>query len=189
MNVFSNKLNSIVLLISIFLLLTRLVSQVCLAQVYIKPQFRCKNYDSYLNNGSCVHASTITALRHINQHTIANWIPIHYSGGEFHYDLNRRLNKWGIATKATFSSSKEILDYAHSHRLTAVISYHDNHSCLFLGWYVDPKTRTITHAYVLNPNYTSHIETPLYEDFMNNWRRNGGEAIVPLPFSTKNRRK
>lgn len=163
-----------------------LVTQECLAQVYINPQIRCSNYDTYPNNhnyseGSCVHASVITNLHHLNYHALANWIPNYYSGGITHYKLNQNLRRWGLKTKATFSSSKETLDYAHINSLPAVISYHRNHSCLFLGWYVNPITNIITHAYVLNPNNPSQSETPTYTSFMNNWRRNGGEAVVILP--------
>ena len=185
-------MNSLIKLLSIVLLfvLTLLISKALLAQVYIHPQIRCSNYDSYPNRygdsyGSCVLASTITNLHHLNHHALANWIPNYYSGGITHYELNQNLRRWGLTTRATFSSSKQILDYAHINSLPAIISYHHNHSCLFLGWYVNPSSQFITHAYVLNPNHPNSIETPTYQRFMNNWRVNDGEAIVIVP----NRRK
>ena len=181
MNVNSFVLSSVVLWISIFCLLTKLVTQECLGQVYIQPQLRCENYDSYNNVGSCAHANTITLLRYHSFHKLANWIPTQFSGPGIHYKINKRLNKWNISTYSTFSSSKAILDFAHVNSIPAIISYHTDHSCIFLGWYIDPKTRIITHAYVLNPNYTSSIETPTYTTFMNNWRENDGEAVVIVP--------
>ncbi len=181
MNVFLSKLILGALWISIFLLLTVFITQECLGQVYIPPQLRCENYDSYSNIGSCAHANTITLLRYHSFHNLANWIPTEYSGIGFHYIINKRFNKWNISTYATFSSSKAILDFAHTHRLPAIISYHKHHSCIFLGWYVDPNTHLITYAYVLNPNHPQHIETPTYTQFMNNWRVNDGEAVVIVP--------
>jgi len=180
-NVSRKPLNLRLLQISTFLLLIVFICQEISAAVYIAPQLRCRNYPSYSNQGSCVHASTITTLRYHKAYNLANYIPRYYSGGNTHYELNQRLNRWGLTTKATFSSSKGILDFAHTNTLPAIISYHNNHSCLFLGWYVDPKTRIITHAYVLNPNHPNHIETPQYQEFMNNWRRNDGEAVVIVP--------
>jgi len=165
-----------------FFLLMLLVTQVSLAQVYISPAIRCSNYGN-----SCVHASTVTCLNYLRAPNLSRYIRNNLSGGDKHYWLNKRLLRWGLKTKATFSSSKRILDYAHVNSLPAVISYHRNHSCLFLGWYVDPRSRIITHAYVLNPNNISHIETPTYSQFMQNWIRNDGEAVVIVP--TRNRRK
>jgi len=186
MNVSLNKRLLGVLLISILFLSILFPLRECSGQVYIHPQIRCENYDSYPNQhgysyGSCVHASTITNLHYLGYHDLANWIPNHYSGPHTHFTLNKSLNRWGLKTRATFSSSKEILDFAHSNHLPAVISYHHNHSCLFLGWYVDPRSGFITHAYVLNPNDPSRPETPTYTSFMNNWRRNDGEAVVIVP--------
>ncbi len=166
-----------ILQIGLSFLLIVFLTEECLAQVYIPQQDRCSNYGD-----SCVHASTINAIYSKCKHCfIAKFIRSNYSGGDYHYELNLRLRKWGIKTYSTFSSSKQILDYAHVNFLPAIISYHRDHSCLFLGWYVNPKTRIITHAYVLNPNNTSILETPTYNQFMRNWIRNDGEAIVIVP--------
>ncbi len=178
MNVNLNKLYFTVLwIVFVLVILIRFPGQECLAQVYISQQARCENY----NNGSCVHASTITNLNYLQAPLLARYIRNYYRGGDYHYGLNQRLQKWGLQTYSTFSSSKRILDYAHTRKLPAVISYHRDHSCLFLGWYVNPKTRTITHAYVLNPNDTQNIETPTYTSFMRNWTQNDGEAVVIVP--------
>ena len=186
-NVFFTKLNFVVLRISMFCVLILSLTQVSLAQIYISKEIRCENYETYPINtrgdtiGSCVFANTITILHHYGHHNLANWIPIHHSGGETHYDINNNLHKWGLKTQTTFSSSKRVLDYAHFYKLPAIISYHKHHSCIFLGWYVNPNTHLITHAYVLNPNHPNSIETPTYTAFMNNWRRNDGEAVVIVP--------
>ena len=185
MNVYLRKLILGALWISILCLLTKSVTQECLGQVYIQPQLRCRNYNSYSSIGSCAHANTITILRYHSFHKLANWIPTEYSGPGWHDRINKRLNEWNISTYATFSSSKAILDFAHTHSLPAIISYHQDHSCIFLGWYVNPSTNLITHAYVLNPNHPLHIETPTYTSFMNNWRVNDGEAVVIVPQSNR----
>ena len=181
MNVILKGANSIVLSVTIFFMLTQLVIQESLAQVYIPLQLRCKNYVNYYDIGSCTHANTITVLHFHNHHKLANWIPTQYSGRGYHSKINTRFNKWGLTTLATFSSSKAILDFAHVNSLPAIISFDPNHSCIFLGWYVDPNSLQITHAYVLNPNHPRDIETPTYTSFMNNWRVNDGEAVVIVP--------
>lgn len=165
-------------------LLTVLLTEVSLAQVYISKGLRCSNYGN-----SCIHASTITALNYLKAPKLANYIRRNYSGGDYHYYLNRRLLSWGLKTQATFTSSKRILDYAHIHSLPAIISYHRDHSCLFLGWAINSRTLppTITHAYVLNPNHPNHIETPTYQSFMRNWIRNDGEAVVIVPTHRRKR--
>lgn len=182
MNVNLNKLCFTVLWIIFGLaILISFPGQKCLAQVYIPQQARCENY-----GGSCVHASTITNLNYLKAPILSRYIHRNYSGGDEHYSLNKRLQSWGLKTLATFSSSKRILDYAHTRKLPAVISYHRDHSCLFLGWYVSPSSLQITHAYVLNPNDTQNIETPTYTSFMRNWTQNGGEAVVIIPAESLN---
>lgn len=148
-----------------------------IAQIYIPYSSRYRNYD----NGSCVHASTITALNYLNAPKLANYIRNCYSEGEYHYYLNKRLRQWKVKTLFTENADLSVLNYAHINKIPAIISYHRNHSCLFLGWYVDPVTYRVSHAYILNPNNTSRIETPTFTQFYLNWSRNDGEAVVIVP--------
>lgn len=145
------------------------------AAVWIHPNRRTSNY----GGGSCVYATATTQLCQAGAPNLARYVRRNYRGGEWHADWNRTLNHWGVATRSTFQGDKKTLDFAHVNRLTANISYHPNHACLFLGWYVNHGR--ITHAYVLNPNHTGKIETPTYREFMRNWRENDGDAIVVVP--------
>ncbi len=151
------------------------------AQVFIPRNQREHNYDS----GSCVYASCVTQLRQAGAPKLARYIRRNFAGGEYLGDFDRELRRWGVRTRFTSNGNKTTLDFAHTRKLTAVITYHTNHACLFLGWYINPNTNRITHAYVLNPNHPNRIETPTYVTFMNNWRRNDGEAIVIVPRRAK----
>jgi len=151
------------------------------AQVYIKPSNRVRNWGYH---GSCVHAATATALFNVGAYQTGNYILRNYRGGEACGILDSRLRGWGISTAATHTGDRAVLDYAHRNRLTAIITYHHNHVCLFLGWNVDA-AGNITHAYVLNNNHVRRPETPSYQRFMANWRRNDGEAIVIIKRSER----
>ena len=167
-------------LIKILFLFLILLPNLVIAQVYIPYSSRYRNYDK----GSCVYASTITVFNFYstsNASRFAIYIRNNSSGGDYHYYLNKRLRSWKIKTLFTENANLSVLNYAHTHKIPAIISYHRNHSCLFLGWYVDPVTHRVSHAYILNPNHTHRIETPTYTQFYLNWFRNDGEAVVILP--------
>ena len=160
--------------IHLAVLIVALLASSASAQVYIRPEHREANY-----GGSCLHASTVTALRHVNAPKLAHYVRRNFSGGEYHYDLNRRLQRWGVRTVSTMAADKRVLDYAHVHGLTAVISLHRDHSCLFVGFKM--RGRVIDRVYVINPNDPNNIENWAYADFWRNWTRNGGEAVVIIP--------
>lgn len=144
------------------------------AQVHIPVNQRQANYGP-----SCVHASTVTALRHVHAPGLAHYVRSNFSGGEYHYDLDQRLRRWGVRTVSTMDGDKRVLDYAHVHGLTAVISLHESHSCLFVGFKM--RGTIIDRVYVINPNDPQNIENWAFADFWRNWTRNGGEAVVIIP--------
>lgn len=150
------------------------------AQVFIHPNYRVENY----HDGSCVHAATATCLATVGATRTANYVLRNYWGGEWMSDLSPRLMRWGITTKETLKGNRSILDWAHSKKLPAVIKYHRQHACIFQGWAVD-RNGIITHAYVLNNNDVSKLETPTYTAFMCNWLSQGGIAIVIVPRRAK----
>lgn len=153
------------------------ITSVSFGQVYLPQNQREENY----GDGSCMFASAIAQLNHVDAKELARYVRNNYYGGESFYHINKTFRQWGIKTEVTYKGNRLLLDYCHNNRLTALISYHRGHACTFMGWYVPPGLRIPTHAYVLNPNNPGEYETPTYARFMRNWLGNDGCAVVVIP--------
>ncbi len=151
--------------------------------------------------GSCVFASWVMVERRLNEMSLADYVRKTYSGGESYNGVTSKMKKLGVpyyassggggqdvAVKSviladwadqnlhewygTFRGDVDVLDRCTAERRAAVIFYYPNHSIMFCGFSGDL-------AYVMDNNrIESYIAIPKKE-FIPNWRRYGGVAIVP----------
>ena len=134
-------------------------------------ELRTKNY----NSGSCVHASTISALEWTGQHEAAVRWRQTYSGGESLSGLVSKAEKSGLTYAYTGNGDVGFLDWASRTRRWAVIFYKPSHSINFCGF--DPQTG---EAILLDNNATKQYERHPRAAFLRAWKGFGGVALVPV---------
>lgn len=137
--------------------------------------------------GSCVHASTITALNWLNEYDTAKQWRQAYGGGETATGIMTKLRAAGYQFVATTDADPRVLDIATATRRGAIIWFFSRHCVFFAGW-ADIDGRP--HALLIDNNRPEHVIKIPRESFVERWRGYGGFAAVitsesptpPLPF-------
>lgn len=133
--------------------------------------------DNYAG-GSCYHAATGTMLGTVNrQHHGIAWTQT-FRGGETAAGIRRKLDAWGIDYAATCSGDRRILDWCHRTSRVAVIDFHDNHICNFVRWQQGGDGRW--WAVVLDNNHAERYDFYTEQEFLSEWRRQGGCATAAI---------
>ncbi len=133
----------------------------------LPQKLRQRNY----NGGSCVHASTVSALRWQGQHKMADWWRDAYSGGEYSDRHITRMNQAGIKYAYTTSGNSNFLEWAIRNRYIAGITWGGNHMVNLVGF-------DNTNAYILNNNNTNKIIKQDKQRFFQQWKNEGGWAFA-----------
>jgi hypothetical protein len=154
----------------------------------VPPEARQRNWASKLpskyGQGSCVHASTINALRWHGEFTLATYWSKKYSGGETSVSISKIWAKEGIPYVSTLneqtyecSGDPRFLEWVSDTRRSCVIWFKEAHACTFVGFSEQDGKRV---AGVLDNNYPEKIEFYEANDFIKRWRGHGGFAIAPI---------
>jgi len=134
----------------------------------IPKELRQANY----SGGSCVHASTITALRYCGEDEIADRWRSRYAGGEDWAGLTAKAEKEGLVWAGTSRGDEGLLEWASRTERMAVVFYDPAHCINFLG-FLDGK------AVLLDNNSTGRYRYEDKDTFIRNWKGYGGVAFVP----------
>lgn len=94
----------------------------------VPQQLRQENWTGSQNEGSCVHASTITLLRWQGQEEIADWWAENYDSGEYASRLVQRMEGANLRYAYTDAGSAEFLEWACRNRYAAGIFYFYRHA-------------------------------------------------------------
>jgi hypothetical protein len=162
----------VVIFLATFFVVTLLLSfaQPCQGQQIadLAPQYRQRN-----SSGSCGHASSVSALRWLQQFEKADkWWATYRNGENFGRHLSR-LRAQGIKYVATDDGDERILEYAAWSRRGAVVYHPPIHITNYMG-------RVGDTVYILDNNHVNRWDTYDYADWVRRWKRNGGCAFVIL---------
>jgi hypothetical protein len=125
--------------------------------------------------GSCVHASTTTALRWLNRYADADKWRRSYGGGETATGIMSKLRAGGFQFVATTNADPAVLDYATTTRRGAIIWFFQSHCVFFAGWArVDGE---VCGLLIDNNRPENTIAIPR-DQFLRRWRGYGGFAAV-----------
>lgn len=125
--------------------------------------------------GSCVHASTTTALNWLNRYGDADRWRRTYGGGETASGIMSKLRSGGFEFVATTSADPAVLDYATVSRRGAIIWFFDRHCVFFAGWgNVDGRMVGL----LIDNNRPENVIAIPRESFIQRWRGYGGFAAV-----------
>lgn len=137
----------------------------------LAPEWRQYNWTS---PGSCGHASTVSALRWVEEFQKADkWRHTYSHGENFDRHLSR-LKKNGLHAIWTNDGSSALLDYAARTRRMAIVYWPSNHITNFVGY--DSKGRVV----ILDNNHTDRLDHFNRKEWFSEFRSCGGCAIVIL---------
>lgn len=160
----------------------------------IPKSLRVSNWLGNAREGSCVHATTKNCLVWMNDpEGAASWP---YENGEYASQLKERLKKRGYDFEATDNANYQLLEWATSQRLPAIIWWKPSHCCMFAGFAsgrdiianypdvaskIDPSKQ---YAAILDNNYVNRIEFEEKSQFIRLWIGYGGFGCVILKSPT-----
>ncbi len=147
-----------------------------------------RNWVDRNGSGSCVHASTVYALRWMGAYDLANRWQHAHAGGETEYSIRRFYE----AENIRFVSTKDprdsrsgdwhhgdpgFLDWVTATRRAAIVWFKPSHCCCFVGFSV---INGREYAVIQDNNYPGTFEKYPREEFISAWRACGGFGAVPL---------
>lgn len=147
-----------------------------------------RNWTNSRGSGSCVHASTVYAMRWMGAYELADrWRQAH-AGGETEYSIRRFYEAANVQFVSTqdprdakpgdwHHGDPAFLDWVTSTRRAAIIWFKPSHCCCFVGF------TTINgkeYAVIQDNNYPGTYEKYPREQFIREWRICGGFGAVPL---------
>lgn len=140
----------------------------------VSVELRQRNW-TRAGQGSCVHASTTTALNWLNRYDDADRWRRTYGGGETATGIMSKLRGGGFKFVATTDADPAVLDYATATRRGAIIWFFQSHCVFFAGWArVDGE---VCGLLIDNNRPENTIAIPR-EQFLRRWRGYGGFAAV-----------
>lgn len=143
----------------------------------LPPDMHQKNWVDRGGAGSCVHASTVYALRWQGADELAEWWRRNHAGGETARTITNQYAQAGVKFCATFDGDPNFLDWVSSTRRAAIFWWKPYHCCTFLGWSnVDGKVVGV----VADNNRPGVYEYHDRETLIRKWRGYGGFAAVPM---------
>lgn len=125
--------------------------------------------------GSCVHASTITALNWLNRYDDGRKWKSSYGGGETASGIMGKLRTEGFEFVATTAADPQVLDIATRTRRGAIIWFFNRHCVFFAGWArVDGEVVGL----LIDNNRPENVIAIPRDQFIERWRGYGGFAAV-----------
>lgn len=128
---------------------------------------RCRNY----NGGSCVCASTISALRWQGQDELADKVRQACSGGQSAGSLHEKLERLGIRYAYTTSGDVKFLEWCIRTRRGCGITFFSNHFINLV--HLDGQ-----RAILMDNNHPKDFITLERDEFIRRWRGHGGWATA-----------
>ena len=152
------------------------LSSLAIAQVCdLAPVWRQRNWSQ--PNGSCAHASTISAMRWVQMFSEATDWKRSYGGGEnFDHHVSLFRNKQ-VAYALTRDGDVGLLEYAIQNRRMVIVYWPDWHVTNLIGRVDDGRRRW---AVILDNNHPSRYDYYDWDTWVRSWRRCSGCAIVVL---------
>lgn len=140
----------------------------------VPQDLRQPNWIGTAGEGSCFHASIVSALNWLGQDEMAAWWKQTYSNGEYARRALERLDAAGLRYVFTQSGDIAVLEYAARNRLIVTLPYKPYHA-------INLVDLTATHAVLLDNNSVGQFEYVPRAEFEQRWRQEfGGIAIVLL---------
>lgn len=138
-----------------------------------------RNWEHPLNRqGSCVHASTIAALRWTGQDDLAEKWRKTYAGGETANSIMSIYRKERVPFAFTTTGDPAFLEWVTETRRAAIIWWKTYHCCTFVGFSVVDGREV---AGVIDNNNPGVIEYTPKAEFIRKWRTEfGGFSAAPL---------
>lgn len=147
----------------------------------VPPALRQQNWPDRNGSGSCVIASTCSALQWCNRPELASKFRKTYAGGQTEKTITDiwRANKIPFIAPRTMEDhgDPDILQWASDTRRAAIIWYFPNHCVTFCGYSID-RGREV--AWLLDNNRRERFIPIPKQQFLREWRGYGGFAAVPL---------
>ena len=142
---------------------------------------RQKNWPDARGSGSCVIASTCSALQWHNKPELAERFRKSYAGGQTETSIKQKWAANGIKFVAPERDhdygDPELLEWASRTRRAAIIWYFPNHCvtfCCFSNW----QGREV--AWLLDNNRKERFIPIPKQQFLTEWRGFGGFCAIPL---------
>jgi hypothetical protein len=137
----------------------------------VPVELRQKNW-MFEGQGSCAHASVVTALKFLNMEEMAEWWRASYGGGEYFSRLTERLDAAGLDFVATDEGDERVLLYAARNRLVVVLPYKPSHAINLVEYNASGVT-------LIDNNSPGQLEFVPRAEFVSRWKQEfGGVAIV-----------
>lgn len=144
----------------------------------IPKELRQQNWPNAQGSGSCVIASTCSAVNWAGQYELSKWLRSNYAGGQTARSIQQKLTDAKVPFIATENTDIGVLEYATRTRRPAIVWFFPSHCVTFCGFGIDYSGRKV--AWLLDNNRTSDfIPIPL-DQFLRDWHDYGGFALVPM---------
>ena len=147
----------------------------------VPAALRQQNWPDRNGSGSCVIASTCSALQWCNQPELARKFRQTYAGGQTEKSITDiwRANKIPYVAPKTNNDygDPDILQWASDTRRAAIIWYFPNHCVTFCG-FSNHQGREV--AWLLDNNRKERFIPIPKQQFISEWRGYGGFAAIPL---------
>jgi hypothetical protein len=117
--------------------------------------------------GSCTHASIVSALRYHGQEEMADWWRVKYRGGETVYGAAWKLTQAGVPFTYTITGDMEWLEWAVRNRMCVILFHVPHYHCVNL---VDMTDTTVT---LLDNNTPDRYITISRQRFYDIWMWRG----------------
>jgi hypothetical protein len=141
-------------------------------QVNVPVALRQHNWGKK-RNGSCVHASVVTALRWQQQYRLADWWKTNHSGGEHYESLKPQLDQAGVKYVATVDDHDvSFLEWAVETRRGCMIACNEHAHATFLC-HLDSE-----YAGIIGTNFPDEIIWVERETFLEDWRQSRSWAVA-----------
>lgn len=147
----------------------------------IPSALRWKNWADAKGSGSCVIASTCSALEWANRPQLAEKFRKAYAGGQTETSIIKKWRENNIPYIATLRDEDhgdpDFLQWASDTRRAAIIWYFPNHCVTFCGF---SRWEGREVAWLLDNNRKERFIPIPKDQFISEWRGYGGFAAVPL---------
>lgn len=170
-------MRSLALLITLFIASAAHGQQIC----DLAPEWRQQNWTGYQHNGSCGHASTISALRWLQEFEKADSWKSKYSSGENFPRHLQRLQANGISFIETHDGDRSIFQTAATLRRMVIVYWKEDTNRGPKGHILDVVGfDDAGNVLILNNNHTRRLDEYEQRKWYDSWAKWSGCAIVIL---------
>lgn len=144
----------------------------------IPRPLRQENWANRVGAGSCVIASTCSAVNWCGQYELARFLRSSYAGGQTASSIQEKLTVARVPFICTEATDVGTLEYATRTRRAAIVWFFPSHCVTFVGFGVDSQGSQV--AWLLDNNRVDQF-IPIPKDrFIREWQAYGGFALVPI---------